>query len=182
MSGIETLEALRVRDLMQTEVVTIGPDATARELMELLDYYEIGGVPVVDAEGRVLGVVSGRDLIRFAAERNEAPAWYLPEEPEPKLGGYFHPDRVSTTLLRRLEGILEGILVRDIMTPAVFSVREGATIPELARFLLQSGAHRALVLDDGQLRGIVTTTDILRALAGEVERRDASPPEALQSP
>lgn len=55
--------------------------------------------------------------------------------------------------------------VRDIMTPSTFSVRPEATLPELARFLVRTGTHRALVLQGGRPLGIVTTFDIVRIVA-----------------
>ena len=58
--------------------------------------------------------------------------------------------------------------VRDVMTPATFSVRPEATLPELARFMLHAGIHRALVLEGEALTGIVTTFDVLRAVSGEL--------------
>lgn len=55
--------------------------------------------------------------------------------------------------------------VRDIMTPATFSVRPEASLVELTRFLVQGGMHRALVLDDSALVGIVSSMDVVRAVA-----------------
>jgi CBS domain-containing protein len=181
---MEVLQSLQVSDLMQREVVTIGLDATAHELAELLHYHSIGGVPVLDGEGRVAGVVSGSDLVRLAAQREGAQVPPLPEEAATDAGRFFSQGAVSTTLLHRLaRDYLAGTLVRDLMTPAVFSVREEATIPELARFLLRTGAHRALVMDEDRLRGIVTATDVLRAVAGDVETtRRTVPPLELEAP
>jgi CBS domain-containing protein len=62
---------LTVRDLMQTEVVTISPEATVRELARLLADTGISGVPVVGPGGTVLGVVSSSDVVRLAAEGRE---------------------------------------------------------------------------------------------------------------
>ena len=55
---------LTVRDIMQTEVVTIGPEATVRDLTRLLADGGISGVPVVASSGTVLGVVSSSDIVR----------------------------------------------------------------------------------------------------------------------
>jgi CBS domain-containing protein len=176
------LMELRVRDLMQRQVVTITRDASVQELAELLRFHDISGVPVVGPDGSVVGVVAASDLVRLAAEQSESAMWYVPEEAEPKFPGYFVPGRVTPKLLHRLsESILDGYLVQDIMMPATFSIREEATLPELAEFLLNTGVHRALVLERGRLQGIVTTTDVLRALAGKVEpqREQLLPPVEL---
>ncbi|HSL72481.1 MAG TPA: CBS domain-containing protein, partial [Longimicrobiales bacterium] len=54
--------------------------------------------------------------------------------------------------------------VEDIMTPAAFTVDSDTSVSELARFLLDRRIHRALVVDDGRLEGIVTSFDVLRAV------------------
>jgi CBS domain-containing protein len=59
---------LSVRDIMQTDVVTVSTDTTARRLAKLLADEEISGVPVLDANGVLAGVVSATDLVRLAAD------------------------------------------------------------------------------------------------------------------
>jgi CBS domain-containing protein len=59
---------LAVRDIMQTDVVTVSTDTTARYLARLLADEEISGVPVIDASGALAGVVSSTDLVRLAAD------------------------------------------------------------------------------------------------------------------
>lgn len=60
-------------------------------------------------------------------------------------------------------------MVSDIMTHGTFSVRRNTTLAELARFLSKSNVHRALVVDDGELVGIVSMSDIVREV-GELDR------------
>ncbi len=57
------MDELKVRDIMQTEVVTVGPGTTVRELADILAKHKISGVPVVDEQRRVLGMVSEADII-----------------------------------------------------------------------------------------------------------------------
>ena len=57
------MDELKVRDIMRTDVVTVGPDATVRELADLLAEHKISGVPVVDEDGRLLGIVTEGDVI-----------------------------------------------------------------------------------------------------------------------
>lgn len=170
MMETNELDRITVGDLMQREVVTIAPGASVRELAKLLSYHQIGGVPVVDTTGAVVGVVSANDVVRMAAQHAETPlatggaAALGPERSE-----YYASIRATPQLLRRLsEGGMDGHRVADVMMPATFSVREDATLRELAHFLLHAGIHRALVMGGGKLRGIVTTMDVLRAVVGEV--------------
>ncbi|MBI4522037.1 MAG: CBS domain-containing protein [Gemmatimonadetes bacterium] len=155
-----------VRDIMERDIVTIGPNASVRELAQLLDREGIGGVPVVDAGGAVIGVVSGSDLVAIMAT-GPAVAGPPPEERPP----YFvTPDAPYRWTFREAERrwaeAFQGRTVRHIMTPARFVVRPDATVSEAARFLVRARIHRALVLEQGRLVGIVTTLDVLRALTG----------------
>jgi CBS domain-containing protein len=170
MSQRMSSDTLRVRDVMQRNVVTIDARATVQDLVELLSYHGIGGVPVMDAIGRVVGVVSTTDVVRLAAEQADVPMWYVEETGEPKPSEYYAGGRPAPRELRAIvENNLSGFRVEEIMTPATFSVREEATLAQLASFLLNAGIHRALVMDGGELRGIVTATEVLRAVATDIE-------------
>ncbi len=174
-----------VRDIMQTDVITIPPRASIRELIELLDRHGITGVPVVNETEALVGVVSMTDVLRLAREMADVPEavrWGLgaaaSEAPDTLAGhpleGEFFAYYVTPTggyvdvsdRIRTLpDDLFEGYKVEDIMTPAPYSIAPEAPVSELAASLLKWKVHRALVADSGQLRGIVTTTDILRVLA-----------------
>jgi CBS domain-containing protein len=187
-------EDTRVRDLMRREVVTIAPNAGIGELMRLLSKHRIGGVPVVDRDGACIGVVSASDIVGMAdgeeKRRSGPPPRAAPEEAEEaeglvegtgRVGGEGPPSGffelaagplwhfpLPASAFERAPHF-ERIPVREIMMPATFRVREEATAVELARFLTRAGIHRALVMDGPILRGIVTTTDLVRLVAGEPE-------------
>ncbi len=61
--------------------------------------------------------------------------------------------------------LLDQYTVADVMTRKVLSRSSGTTLKQAARYMLDAGIHRVLVIDDGELQGIVTTTDIVRAVA-----------------
>lgn len=175
---------LKVRDLMQTGVVTATPEATARELARMLADAQISGVPVLDGGGRLVGVVSASDLVRLAAEEAEvhlvtsalrAPA--SPDEdaaededaPEQDPYGFFLPEHSplnEPALLAELpESRLDTTTVGDLMTPVSFTVSPDAPVSELCEFLVRGRIHRAVVVEGGALVGIVTSSDVLRAVA-----------------
>jgi CBS domain-containing protein len=167
MAEATRTDELRVRDVLQLDPVTIDRSASVQDLAELLFFHGIGGVPVVEDATRVVGVVSASDIVRLAAEQNEAPMWYVNEAGQPKPSAYFAGE--APGIVRGLvESSLAGFRVEDIMTPATFSVREEATLPELAGFLVKAGVHRALVMEEGHLRGVVTSMDVMRAVAAEI--------------
>ena len=66
-----------------------------------------------------------------------------------------------------MEDVFDGFTVSDIMTPAAFTVKPRDTVQEVGAFLLQGRIHRALVVEDSQLKGIVTALDLLKAFIAE---------------
>lgn len=181
---------MRVRDIMQREVVTVGPEDSVRDLVKLLISRGITGVPVVEEDGRTVGVVSATDVLRFAATESEIPVGDVAlngdlegeggtgEDADEALLDYFlDPDsgvyRDAPDLSSLAESAFDQVRVRDIMTPAIFRVRGEATVTELARFLVVAGVHRALVMEHGLLAGVVSAIDVVRAVA---ESSDTSPP------
>lgn len=173
---------ITVRSIMQTDVVTIRPEASVRQLARLLADEEISGVPVVDGNCDLVGVVSSTDVVRLAAEEADVhmasfslrPETSIPdpevdEEPEPDPYGFFLPEDSPLGTGGLLSGLDESELdartVADIMTPVTYTVEADATVMELAEFLVRGRIHRAVVVEGGCLFGIVTSGDILRAVA-----------------
>lgn len=174
---------MKVRDIMHTDVVTAHPDQTVRELTRVLAEHGISGVPVVTDGGEVLGVVSSSDVVRVAAESDSAPVtgtrWIpvnVPEntvDPEDPVvdpySDYFLPEEAPVVAAEwdagEQDGPMDRLSVSDIMTPVTFTVDGDASLPDLADFLVRGKIHRALVLEEGRLRGIVTAMDVLRIVA-----------------
>lgn len=174
-----------VRDIMESDLYTIPPGATVTDLVRLLDQHGITGVPVVDADEHLVGIVTLKDVLRLSRDLSEVPEamrWGLgtvgsgeasafldgPVEGE-LIAYYLTPGGGIVDVRERIrslpEGVFAGYNVEDIMSPAPITIQSGASLPSLARLLLDRGIHRALVVDSGQLVGIATTTDVLRAIA-----------------
>lgn len=132
----------QVADLMRHDVITIGPDASIGDLVRTLSDHGISGMPVVADDGRVLGTVSSTDLLWFAdgVADESARSDFLPAE------------------------VLDTRVVRDIMTPDVFGVQPATDLVELRRFFARTGVHRAPVIADGRVVGIVSLSDVLGTL------------------
>ena len=136
-----------VQDLMTTPVVTVGPATPFKEIVARLSEHTVSALPVVDDQGRVLGVVSEADLL-------------LKEE---------HPDPEADlplvwTRRRRAEhDKAAATAARDLMTVAVVSIPPEATVAEAARRLHSAGVKRLPVVDrQGRLVGIVSRADLLQ--------------------
>lgn len=174
---------LKIKDIMKTDVVSVDPDLTLREVMEVLSEAEVSGAPVV-VDGRVGGVISTTDLLRF---REDQPG-YLPrseagfDESSEAPGGRGESSPTEffvegwgpweADALAWMRGareskwdLLDEHTVEEIMTRDVISRPSSTTVRQAAGYMLESGVHRLLVIDDGRLQGIVTNTDIVRAVA-----------------
>lgn len=148
------LATLTARELMNRDVMTVRDDLTLEELATFLTENQITGAPVVDARGKLVGLVSATDVTEIAMQNGE------PARPEPEGG----PAAESLRGLRVKES---GRLVREIMTPTVFTVPEETPISELARTMIAGRIHRLLVTHGGHIVGIVTALDLLKLLAEE---------------
>jgi CBS domain-containing protein len=173
---------LKVRDIMVTEVLTVTPDTPVRRLTRLLADHEISGAPVVNEEGRPVGVVSATDVVRLAADDTDirfraARASVDSTTPDPEGEeqeadpyGFFLPEDspfAGERLLGQIpESEFDAATVADIMTPVSFTVEPDTEISDLADFLVRGRIHRAVVVEEGRLVGIITSGDVLRAVAG----------------
>lgn len=168
-----------VGEIMRTDVVTVREDATVRELARILTERGIGGAPVVDAADQVVGVVSARDALALAAR--EPPTGTLlaesgagSEAGEAAPAAYYGDCGGSTggaSLVLSLvpPARMDAMTVGEIMSRTRHAVRPKTSVDDLARLLLRARIHRALVLEEGRIVGIVTTFDVLRCLVGDTE-------------
>jgi CBS domain-containing protein len=145
---------MQVQDVMSRKVITVRPDTPAPEIARLLVENRISGVPVVDANDRVLGIVSEGDLIRRLEDTDDGRrrSWWLEL--------LASPERRAEDYVRA-----HGRLARDIMTDVVSTIDEQATLAEAARLLEEKHIKRLPVVRDGRLVGLVSRADLLRALA-----------------
>lgn len=146
-----------VADLMTYPVVTISPDASVQELARVLARAGVSGLPVVEADDTVLGTVSVADIL------------WLSDRLVPLLTGGGRP----ATFDRRP---LDLGTVREIMSPDVFGLEPDASMEELCEFFSRTGLHRAPVLEEGKLVGIVSISDLLPLIAGSRPEGDEAGP------
>lgn len=145
--------ALLARDIMSDEPVCVPPSASIRELARLFEEHEISGAPVVNAQGRVIGVVSKSDLIRRCSSgHGDIPPSYLFEIlSQPRETGAAS------------EIIPEPLLcVGDLMTESPVTALPDSPLAHLARLLVNKHVHRVIITDvAGHALGIVTSLDLL---------------------
>jgi predicted transcriptional regulator len=145
-----------VTEAMVRIVLGVHPDMDIPQLMRLLVERGISGVPVVDPEGKPLGMVSKTDILRE-----------LCENPGAARGTRSDDDNIDAASNPELPfGPYAGRRVRHIMTPLTISVGENASIARAAAVMAYEKVHRVMVVDlAGNVVGIVSSIDVLRWLA-----------------
>ena len=149
---------MNAKDVMTKDVVFVGPDSSTRTVAALLSARGISAVPVVDAAGSLVGMVSEGDLIgRKEIDWRARRDWWLTLLAE---GEELHPDFLAS--LRK-----PNRAVSNLMASPVITVTENTGLPEIARLLISHHIKRVPVVRDGRIVGIVSRADLVRAVAAE---------------
>lgn len=156
---------LLARDIMETDVITVSPEMRLSEAAALLHRHRIGGAPVVEASADgtvVVGIISRSDLMRFPLYQgavaglvgeylsNLAAADGEVVPPAPADGSF---------------GDLSAHTVREAMAANPVTVAPTATVREVAQIMLSQHLHRVLVEENGELRGLISSLDLVRLIA-----------------
>jgi len=177
---------LTLKDLMTPAPVTIAPGATLRDAVEILSKVGVNALPVVDGN-KVVGVVTTLSIIALESvtpgvpmERDPSDVWDSvpapPDDDDVPAAEYFAElwEDAGTELDERFRvtdspewDFLSEHRVEAAMLPDPIELPPEAKVDEAAQRMRLTGAHAVLVVDDGKLRGIVTTMDVTRAFAQE---------------
>ncbi|SDH30952.1 CBS domain-containing protein [Paraburkholderia phenazinium] len=149
---------MRAIDVMTPEVVVAAPDMTVQAVAKLLAENYISGMPVVDAQGQVIGMISEGDLLHRREIDTDAEAdehrrsWWL--------------DFLASTRELASKYVKEHAhTVRDVMSNRIVSVAEDTSLAEIANLLELRRIKRVPVMRDGKLVGVVSRSNLIRALA-----------------
>ncbi|WP_309741829.1 MULTISPECIES: CBS domain-containing protein [unclassified Chamaesiphon] len=146
-----------VADWMNRELLTVTPSTQLSDAVKLLVDRHISGLPVIDDEGKLVGVISESDLM-WREQGVEQPPYML------FLGGVIYFQN-PLTYERDLHKAL-GQTVGEVMTPHVISITADTTLPEAAKIMHDKKIHRLPVVDENNHPiGIITESDIVRAIA-----------------
>ncbi|MEW2626193.1 CBS domain-containing protein [Streptomyces sp. NPDC048106] len=142
-----------VSDVMTTTVAAVGRRAPFKELVEMMQDWQVSAVPVIEGEGRVVGVVSEADML---------PKEELRDDPAPEYRRLRPPADMAKG---------EAITAGDLMTSPAVTVRADATLAEAARAMARARVKRLPVVDEtGMLEGVVSRADLLKVfLRGDRE-------------
>ena len=129
---------MKVKDRMTPNPVVALPKTTHREAMNLLKEHGIGHLPVVDAQGKVRGIVSEVDLLSTG------------------------PSRVTSLSIYEIYTLLDELTLEQIMVKPVLAVEEACGLSHAASFMIENNVGSLLVMQDQTLVGIITDTDIFK--------------------
>ncbi|MFF1298465.1 MULTISPECIES: CBS domain-containing protein [unclassified Streptomyces] len=141
-----------VSDVMTHTVAAIGPGASFKEIVRMMQEWKVSALPVLKGEGRVVGIVSEADLLPKEEFRDSDPDRY--------------------TQLRRLSDLAKAgaMTAGELMTSPALTVPANATLAQAARTMAQAKVKRLPVVDDvGMLQGIVSRADLLKVFLREDE-------------
>jgi CBS domain-containing protein len=150
--------AALVRDIMDTDPATVRPETPVEEVVATLRRHELPGLPVVDGEGRVLGMITEADLVLPDDEGDLHIPHYIN-----LFGGTIFLEPLSRFEQRLRKAFASN--AADMMTSDPDAVSPDTTVQEAARIIHESGHNRLPVIEDGRLVGVVTRLDVLGALA-----------------
>lgn len=158
-------EQIKARDIMTPDPVCADPEDTLPEAEEKLVEHRVSGMPVVDAQGRLVGVISRADFLRvpalldaldgFVADSEKWEGMYRPEIEEGPDGTGFHGFRNSMSRLK----------VKDVMPRAVVTCTPEDSVRRVAQLMVGHHVHRVIVVHGEKVVGIISSLDVARVVA-----------------
>jgi predicted transcriptional regulator len=147
---------LTAKDIMARDVITIHYSASIRELSRLLAENRITGIPVIDDDGKLVGMISMRDLIREEVRVLSANPEY--HDIYELFSSALNVEDVEDVSVRRM-------WVEEIMSRTLHTAVESTSVRELCGIMSRNRIHRIPILKDEKLIGLVTATRIIKAIA-----------------
>jgi CBS domain-containing protein len=147
---------MTIEEIMTRDVITVSPAMPIHQTARLMVEHGVSGLPVVDDDSRLVGIISEGDLILRQTRRWERPWWH----------SFFE----NGEQLAREYQKATGTTVGEVMTRSVVSISPVWGIETAATIMHTRRLRRLPVVHDGRLVGIVTRADLIKALATEVGR------------
>ena len=148
------------KEIMSSPPVSIHEDKTLQDTIELLAKHRFSGVPVVDSEEKLVGIISDADILRYSQKINVVP--------KTNLSGWISPYADVSELASMQKGIetLHQTRVSEVMTRKVYTVNEEAEATDIARLMNRRNINRVPVVNSEKKRiGIVTRADMVQCMS-----------------
>ena len=151
---------MKARDVMVSPVITLKPSASVREAAELLLKYRISGVPVVNDDYRVVGIVSEGDLLhRAEAGTERRRSWWLL--------AFAQNETLAQDYIKAHTRRVEDVMTRDVIV-----ARPYTPVHEVAMLLEKNCIKRVPVVEDDRLVGIISRANLIQAVASARQKLD----------
>ena len=147
-ANIEVSRALNVKDIMTEKIISVSPDDSLRKVATIIFEHNFNGVPVVNSDGKLVGDISDRDLLRSA----------LPDYDK------LIADVSRFGELKSFEELLQQadrLLVKDVMRREVLTIPDSATVTEAAALMLAKNSERVVIVSGDRPVGIISRYDII---------------------
>ena len=152
-----------VRDIMTSDVVTLNAFMSIREAAQVLAECNISGAPVLDNEGKLIGILTENDILRAVERAADEVHMVFPSVHT--MGVMFELAKGETEIVEAFDETANTV-VMDVMTKAVITCGPETSLNEVASIFVDKGINRIPVVDDGDhVVGIVTRGDIIKALS-----------------
>jgi CBS-domain-containing membrane protein len=153
IAASERMRSMKASDVMMTDVITVTPESDVPQVAALLLTNHISAAPVVDADGRLVGMISEGDLIRRgeSGTGHERPWW---------LQMLMSRERLATEFVREHSRRVGDLMTRDVVTAA-----PETPLADIAALLERRRIKRVPIVKDGRLAGIVSRANLIQALA-----------------
>jgi len=150
----------KAKDIMSAPAISITENHTLQEVLELMAENNFSGLPIVDSDNKVIGIISNTDIIRYSQQSSVIPL--------SNLSGWISPYANITDLASVRKGfeMLNKTKAGQIMTKKVYTVSQDTDATEIAQLMNQRKVNRIPVVDsEGKLVGIVTRGDMVQCMA-----------------
>lgn len=144
------------KEIMTKNVITVTPEDTVEQVVKLLMDHNISGLPVVDGENSVVGIITEGDLI-YRSKKLQIPSYFT------ILDSYIFME--STKTIQEQIRKMVGYRVEEVMTREVIVARMDETVEEIATLMATKKVNRIPIVDHGELVGIISRRDIIRTYA-----------------
>ena len=147
-------------DLMTKDVATVHPETSLLVAVRLMAEKHLSGLPVVDADGKPVGMLTEGDLLRWHSEFSERQQWWLDHlaDGEP----------LAPSFLKVLQA--ERRKVATVMSHEVVTIARGTSAHDIARLFQDKRIKRAPVVDNGRIVGLVSRSDLIKAMVRELAK------------
>ena len=169
---------VNIRNIMTTNVITVVDNDRLSDIATKLSENNISGAPVVDSDGRVVGMVSDGDILRFLNTYDLKTGKVCTSE-NTKLSrihiqkfGIFPPDPIPTHDIYKSFEKASMIQVKEVMTKTVITADVYDEVEKVSELMIKNGIKRVPILEDGRLIGIVSRVDIVKYVAARKKAKE----------